>query len=433
MADPINLDLDAQADGTAQFAAAIEQFAEAKRKAAEADEAAAKAAQQRAAEVARLKQLYGDFAGVVEKTAQRNKQFTDAVANGTYARQAREMATLARQYEKIRRETELTARYGNRVGGFLARNEGGIATASRAATYGATAAVATGTSLVRQGFSGTVEANRLSAEWNMLAREMAGAFKPVIDVTTRAVRGLRQFMETLGPTGQDVVMLGGTALAAGLALKAVAGGGIVGAVGRAALTGGMSLVGTAVASAGGSALGTVAGTAAGGAAAGSAARSGLSATAGRAARAAPGVGLALSAGDAATSGDYGRARAAGKSRLGSAMVAFGAGLADTYYQLAPWEDGNPIQEGRRNWDRKHPPGSSPNGHRMVTLSGGGYDEGGSGYDRIASAIAKVDAERLTGAPENIVPLLERIAAASEAAAAENTKRNSPQLKRPGEP
>ena len=427
MANPADsLDLDAQADGSAQFAAALEQMAA-------ADKAATEAAERRASEVARLKQLYGDFANTIDKAATRNKQLTDAVANGTYARQAREMERLARQYEKVRREAELISRYGSRVGGFVARNEGTLGAANRAGNYAATATVATGASLVRQGFSGTVESNRLSAEWNMLAREMAGAFKPVIDVTTKAVRGLRQFMETLGPAGQNVVMLGGLALSAGLALKAVTGGGLIGAVGRAALSGGLSLAGTAAASAGGSALGTAAGTAAGGAAAGAAARGGWGAAAGRVARAAPGVGLALSAGDAATSGDYGRARAAGKSRLGSAMVSFGSGLADTYFKLAPWEKDNPIEEGRQRWDRTH--GNGANGRRMVTIAGGGFDEAGAGYDRIASAISRVEAERTSTSEnlgESIVPLLQRLVIVAESTAEENKKRSSPQLKRPGE-
>lgn len=427
MADVPNLDLDAT-DGTEEFAKAIERMAEQDKLAAEAAERRKKAARE-------LRDLYGDFATAIDKASKRNADLMRSMRDGTFSRQAREMAELNRQYERLRREAELTARFVNGMGGWLARNEKVMGAVGRVGSFAAGATLASGAGLVRQGFSGTVEEARLSRETKMLGRELAGAFIPVIDVTTRLTRSLRQFLEGLGPTGQNAVMAGGLALTGATAARFLG----LGSAARALLTGGGTFA-AAAATAGGSAVGG----AAGGVAAAGAAR-GLGATLKGVARAVPYLGLGLTATDAATGGDYGRFRAAGKGRGAAFAASFGASLYDTYHYLAPWEDGpNPMDKARQDWDRKH---GMVNGRRQVGVVGAGWDEPGEGFARLNSAISTVEAERGSKDPPAPIPAkvsdegggllaeLERAAADFKAGAADikaaAERRDGPALKRPG--
>lgn len=67
--------------------------------------------------------------------------------------------------------------------------------------------------LAYKGFQGTVEANKMDREIELLGREVAGAFKPVTDELTAAIRSLRQWMEQFTPRDQDKLMAGGLAVA----------------------------------------------------------------------------------------------------------------------------------------------------------------------------------------------------------------------------
>ena len=118
---------------------------------------------------------------------------------------AREELAVARQV----REMDLRQRYG-RVGGLLAGAERfGQSRVGQVLGAGATAFGAFAGNAARSGFSGTVEGNRLAFEWQLLNREFASAFKPVIELFTAGVSKVRRFMEGLDGAGQRMVMIAG--------------------------------------------------------------------------------------------------------------------------------------------------------------------------------------------------------------------------------
>ena len=63
--------------------------------------------------------------------------------------------------------------------------------------------------MARSGFSGTVEQNAFDYEWKLLTREVAAAFKPVLELMTKGVSSVRRFMEGLDGSGQRMVMIAG--------------------------------------------------------------------------------------------------------------------------------------------------------------------------------------------------------------------------------
>lgn len=143
------------------------------------------------------------------------------------------------------RRADLRDRYGPTAGGFMGRLEqarqsrlGGMLGGT--ATWGG--AMAGG--MAKQGFGGTVEQNRFDYEWKMLTREFAAVFKPIIELMTWGANKLRRWMETLGETGQNALLVGGIAAGAyglrragGRAIGGLAGGLMGGPVG--AIAGGM--------------------------------------------------------------------------------------------------------------------------------------------------------------------------------------------------
>jgi hypothetical protein len=212
-------------------------------------------------------------------------------------RQLRDERQLAREQSAVLREArslDLRQRYGA-AGAAVARVEQGMRSPVGRALGNATlAAGATVGGMVQRGFSGTVEQNRLDFEMQLLSREFASAFKPIIELMTAGVTKLRRFMEGLDGAGQNLVMIGGMlagaygtarvarmagGLVSGLASIGGGAGGAVAAGGAAASGGLLSRVmggaavaagGTAVAAAGGmnmAALGATSATAATGAAA----------------------------------------------------------------------------------------------------------------------------------------------------------------------
>lgn len=150
--------------------------------------------------------------------------------------------------EQAVRSADLRSQYGSFRGGLYARAEQfhrsrfGQTAGAGVTAFGA--AVGAG---ARSGFSGTVEQNRMSYEMTLLNRELAGAFKPLIELFTSGVTKVRKFLETLSPSGQNVLMYGGIAAGAygltrmgGRMLGGLAGGmfgGMPGALAGASLLG----------------------------------------------------------------------------------------------------------------------------------------------------------------------------------------------------
>ncbi len=347
-----------------------------------------------------------------------------------------------REYEKTAHLAELIAKHGERTGRFLARHGTTLEAAGKIGTYAGGAALATGAGLVRSGFQGTVEGNRLALETKMLGRELAGAFKPVIELTTRVTRGLRRFMETLGPAGQNVVMFGGLALSGAMTLRMLGGGHLLGAAARMMMGGGL------LGRAGPSIAANVAANAAGSAAGNAATRGGSSAAGAAAAKtAAAGAGSGVAGTAAAGSGPVGWAVAAGAgtflgSRYAEQQVegdGFGSratrfahrALRDT---MIPFGGSIDSYADRQLGTGTGAGGAGGDPRRQVQLAGGGFEEAGSGYDRIASAIATVDAEREGAAEAGTVEVvlgLKRIADLLEAQRAAAERGPAPPLARPG--
>jgi len=340
---------------------------------AERSRAAADAHARQEAEAKKAQAAYGPYAAAVERATRRNREFTQSVRDGTYARQAREMARLGREYEKVRREAELIARYGRTFGGLAARYGAGL----RVAGGVATAAYGAGAAMVGRGFSGTVEMNRFLAEFKIASREMAGAFTPALNTATRMMRRFSDRLARMGPDQQDRLMYGGLAVGGGLAahalLRRTAGVGLGGAIAGAGswLTGGW-------------------GAAAAGAGAGLGARAmgGLKS----AAKKLPGVAIAAGLADEALDDDgyYEMLRRRGTSKLGSAIgAAGGVGLDLVTFGAF----------GRRMRERGElgagDTGADPS-RRRVTLPGGGFQDAGAGYEAIAEAYGQVAA-----APEEV--------------------------------
>ena len=115
----------------------------------------------------------------------RNVAAAQGLADGSTVRHQRSVQRLNEQYARTRREVELVAKYGERAGRFLARHGEKLTAAGNAGALAAGGIAATSFGLARQGFQGTVEQARFDLEMKMLSRELAGIFKPVMEVMTR--------------------------------------------------------------------------------------------------------------------------------------------------------------------------------------------------------------------------------------------------------
>lgn len=216
-----------------------------------------------------------------------NPTAADAVRVQMAAREqlaaAREQQRLAADRLRISQQArllDLRERYGSVLGGAAGRIEqAGQSRFAKVAGAGLAAFGAAAGGMARSGFSGTVEQNAFDYEMKMLAREMAGAFKPVMDLMTRGANSVRRFMEGLDESGQNLVMFAGLAggamgiRAIGMrGLGAIAGGAMAGPAGAAfgfgaggmATGGGAAAAGAGAASAGGGAAAAGAGGAAAG-------------------------------------------------------------------------------------------------------------------------------------------------------------------------
>jgi hypothetical protein len=370
----------------------------------QADEASARAVEREAAALERMKQRYGDLASSVERSRRSAEAMGKSLRDGSLVRATRDMERFRREEARYRREAEMRSRYGDRVGGFFAKNEKPLHMLESAART----LMAKTDSLYNRGMQGTVEQGRREMELNLLGREVASIFKPLSDATTDATRGLRKWMQGLSKSEQNLLMGAGVGVAGILGAVAMRRGGGLGAL----------------------ALGSGAGLA-GGMGLGEAASLGLTAKAlydmkkptgmpplaetpkptpptktpggrisGFLGSVAPFTGSmalpivnAVSLYKGATGGYYDELRARGNNRLTSILGAGGGGLMDTIseplkmFGLINKTYGEAFREKFPVAKRAHE--EDEEAKRRVMMQGGGFQESGAGYEQLAVEFGKV--------------------------------------------
>lgn len=370
-----------------------------------------------------LKTKFGEYADTVQKAARRNEQFARAVKDGTYDRHVRQMRALNDQYERLRQRADAIARLGPRLGAIMSNPY--VRGAARVGMYAGGAALAAGAGLARSGFGGTVESNRLSLETELLGREVAGAMKPFTDGITNATVRLRKWMEGLSASGQDMVMYGGL-LATGLVgLRALVGASAFGSLASGAVSAVSSPMAFLSANrrgiAGAAGLGLWAyGSATGhrgmGAAGG--------ALTGYAVGGPWGAAIGGTVGAVEASGDYGRYRDSGRSAVASAGLALMSNLSDLGDYFT---GGDSTERWRKEMDAFNAKKKKAEAdRRMVTKADAGFEAVGSGYDRLSTALALVDASAAaareeaatTGGMGGLTAAMERLTEAVRAASAD---------------
>jgi hypothetical protein len=323
----------------------------------------------------------------------RNAVYAARVADGSEAKRLRTLARANEEFAKMQHRAELVAKYGERWGGVMAKYGGAMNAAGQVGMGVAGAGVATATGLAYQGFQGTVELERFKLEMQMLSREMAGVFKPLMTISTQFARVTRKGMEKTDRGGQEALMWGGLGVA-----------GLLGA----------RLLGVPV---------------------GPMAMSGLRGLGGG--TAAMGLGrLGVGAAAAYTAYDSGRdvytdpstTRGLGRQTARGADVMFGGEFA----RMLGFKSGGPVGQAYDAIFGSNPrdePGGGWGGaaaragmgavgadganpaRNMVMLAGGGFQETGAAYDRLSSAIEKVEGNGLGGddtSEEALGPVLKRL-------------------------
>jgi hypothetical protein len=310
------------------------------------------------------------------------------LSSGAYAQEARGLQQVAREQEKVERmerRAQLAAKYG-RVGGAVAH----VGESMAARGLGRAAAGIAGVTIAsaKSGFSGTVEGNRLALELKLVSRELAGAFKPALEIATKGLQNLRTWLSKLNPQQQNQLALGAIGIAgvagAHLLSKAVLGVGLGAAV-RGGLSSPLALpLLAAGAGYGREATGVAA--AYGGVRAGMAGRSIL-----RGAARVAGPFAALSAiHDAGTGGFYSGLRGRGENKFVSALGAAGGGLLDlitfgAFGESFRKNNAAQIRAGQAI-------GTNPAGHQAVTIADAGFEQAGSAYERVTNALSLTDAQ-----------------------------------------
>lgn len=370
-----------------------------------------------------LKTKFGEYAGAVEKAARRNELFARAVKDGTYDRHVRQMRALNDQYERLRQRADAIARYGPRLGALM--DNRAVQAAGRIGLYAGGAALAAGAGLARSGLAGTVEGNRLGLETQLLGREVAGAMKPFTDGITNATMRVRKWMETLSKGEQDMVMYGGLLVAGTVALRAVIGANTFGALAGGVVSAATSPMAFLSANrrgvAGAAGLGLLAygsstghrGTAAAG-----------GALAGYSVAGPWGAVIGGTIGAVEASGDYGRYRSSGRSVAASAGLALMSNLSD----IGDYFSGSDSTERwRKEMDAFNAKKKADESRRKVTGADAGFESVGSGYDRLSTALALVDASAAAareeagtgpGAATMLTAAMERLTETIRAAAAD---------------
>lgn len=181
----------------------------------------------------------------VEKANLDLQRRSAAVGLGLYQNQLKAVQKYRAELDRVaalERRSQLTAKYGRVGGGLAAFAE---SRQGQMLNGAGKTALAVGGGLVANGMSGTVEANRIAMELQLISRQLAGAFKPAIDEVTAGLVGLRQLLGSMTGGQQRALMAGGLALAGGYAaqraLVATTGGGL----GAAAATVGLKRAGVA--------------------------------------------------------------------------------------------------------------------------------------------------------------------------------------------
>lgn len=334
-----------------------------------------------------------------------------AVASGQYARELSQRRELARETEKVMRLEE-RARYQSQYGRFGGAIAYGAARLAgnpllRAAAGATVAGGAAVTGLASRGFSGTVEGNRLATEFQMISRELAGAFRPAVQWATRALQTFRKFLERFSEREQNMLMLGGLVVgglgAVGVGRMALGGLGLAGVAGRFGM-------GSMVAGVGGGALGIghevmgAAGAYGGLRAAFAPKVAGLtrlgSVVKGIGSKMLPVAG-ALTAYDALDGGYYSTARSRGSSRFTAGATAAGLSLLNTatFGYGADWFGYSKEDRARAMAERAR--GADPT-RRMVTIADAGFEAPGSAYERLTTALAMRDAGEEPKSAESIL-------------------------------
>jgi hypothetical protein len=181
--------------------------------------------------------------------------------------------------------------------------------------------------LANRGFSGTVEQARMDYAMEQLGRQFAAVMKPVMDALTYGAVQIEMRMRRMSGSEQNGLL--------GLGVGAFAGRMIGGTSGM--LAGG--LIGSALTGRGGDSNSALMGALVGGWAGFKASGGNPFATLGAAA-----------IGGVSSSGDYGRFRASGSSRLGAALGALGSNIADVAEILPGMPEGR-VEDWRRRSDR----------------------------------------------------------------------------------
>lgn len=339
----------------------------------------------------------------------RNQAYAQRVADGSAARQMRAAQQLNAEYARMQRRVELTARYGERLGGFLATHGAALSKVGGMMGIGLTSVAGMGVGLARQGFEGTVEKNRLTSELSMISRELAGAFKPVMDVATKFAKVVRQRLEKTGESGQNAIMTAGIVGTAGASLTAFrAVANTIGAVAGETMASkfrGMALRGAAgLAGAGlltyGVAAGNVTSGALGGAILGFSVGGPVGALAGGVAGGltAKAQGTPTAMGGEGPAEYWSRLRRSGRSWGGTAIDTGLEGISETYHWMF---------SGFKDVKQRHAEREAES-RRQVQLAGGGFEDMDSYYTRLTSAVEKKEGEReLTGAMRDLADELRR--------------------------
>lgn len=241
-------------------------------------------------------------------------------------------------------------------------------------------------SLTRRGFAGTVEWEKFQWELTRLGRQLASVFKPLLDIVTKVTGALADWMAKFTSGQQNLVALGlGTAGVMGYAKILKNSPSLVPNVARgASLTAGV-VGGTAAALAATTTAKTVTTTAKTATTAATAATTGKWLLKGVGKIAGP-IGLVLAGWDAGAGAEYGytAARERGYSRFKSSIVGLGYGMLN----MIPFTDVHSI-ESYMNKNYFNEEGDNEIKRRDVTISGGGIQELGTGYENVHEAISKV--------------------------------------------
>lgn len=369
--------------------------------------------------LAALNKAGGTFTLVARKASEYANQMLaletrkQALINGNFQKELSLQRAIVREKEKIERAERATFnrnRYGLVGGTLVTGTQNVVNSPTGRALHGAASTVGMGiTGMAMAGFSGTVEGNRLAVELRLVSMELAGAFKPAIEMVTKALGVFRKFLEKLGPQEQSLLMLGG--LAFGGAKLASWGGGLVGGaasamgMGAGARMAGAGMLGWMGAGAiaqqtgYGSQLGYLGG-------AFSYLRGG---GIGGIARGIGGpLALGSIAAEAGTGGYYSELRARGVGRTGAAVGAAGGAFMDFLSAPLKWVgiiDKTYGEEFRKRSGSGQGvfstpeqmarfmkgTGADPN-RRMVQIADAGFDTPGSAFERLTNALAKIDAQ-----------------------------------------